>query len=467
MEVGVGVGVGGRWVGVAGMRGRRRGGASVRAGAGKGGEGEAWGLGPAESTSGRGALGRGDVEVGVLRGEGSFGTVFEGTLLRDRRAGKVVAGGTKGDAVILKRARARVQDAGLALELELRLNEAAQGRAPGACAPFLGGIRVPEDAGGARGARATPVRGELGPGLWLVWAKEGTRTLDGYLRAAGAGRGGLEQLALVLGVAGSAAAFRAAPVASELAAVRALMRDVLGSLAALHAGHIVHRDVKPENVLVCGGAGVGDAAAAAAKAAGRGGQGGGRLFRLIDLGSAACFVTGTNVENDTRTPAYAPPEETVVPPGTPPSKKSFSEWEADRFDSFSAGVVLLQASVPALRKGGAELTRFRDQLTDADYDVAAWRAAHPRASASPLLDAGGGAGWDLAAGLLAGVAVDVRTKASGKGMDAKRFRRVRSGRLDAASALAHDFFTFDAAEGVVESGGGGGPSGLLRTLFGA
>jgi len=430
-------------------------GAGVVVWAGRGGEAEDAGAGlvKAESTSGRGALARGDVAVGAVRGEGSFGTVFEGTLLRGRKEGRVVGGGAKGDAVILKRAKPRVQDARVALELELRLNEAAQGRAPGACAPFLGGIRVPEEEAGKK----APVQGEVGPGLTLVWAKEGTRTVDGYLRAAGGSRGGgLEQLALVLGVAGSSAEFRAAPVACELGVVRVLMKDVLESLAALHAGLVVHRDLKPENVLVVGGVGVGQAAASKKKS---------KCFRLIDLGSAACFATGTNVENDTRTLAYAPPEDTVVPAGSPGTKRAFSEWGADRFDTFSAGVLLVQASVPALRKGGAELTKFRDQLSACDYDLPAWRKAHPRASSSPVLDAAGGAGWDLASGLLSGVAIDPRTKAQGQGMDAKRFKKMREGRLSATSALAHEFFTFDIAENVDEDAQ---PSsgGLLKSLFG-
>ena len=45
----------------------------------------------------------------------------------------------------------------------------------------------------------------------------------------------------------------------------------------------------------------------------------------------------------------------------------------DRFDMYSAGVMLLQACMPALRSDSA-LIAFRRKLEQCNYDMPAWRA---------------------------------------------------------------------------------------------
>lgn len=45
----------------------------------------------------------------------------------------------------------------------------------------------------------------------------------------------------------------------------------------------------------------------------------------------------------------------------------------DRFDMYSAGVMLLQAAMPALRSDSA-LIAFRRKLEQCNYDLRAWRA---------------------------------------------------------------------------------------------
>lgn len=53
----------------------------------------------------------------------------------------------------------------------------------------------------------------------------------------------------------------------------------------------------------------------------------------------------------------------------------------DRFDMYSAGVMLLQAAMPALRSDSA-LIAFRRKLEQCNYDLRAWRAQQV---GSPLL----------------------------------------------------------------------------------
>lgn len=61
-------------------------------------------------------------------------------------------------------------------------------------------------------------------------------------------------------------------------------------LQALHAAGVVHRDIKPLNIIFSGGD---------------------RRFKLIDLGAAADLRTGTNDVPDESIldPAYCPPEQ--------------------------------------------------------------------------------------------------------------------------------------------------------------
>jgi serine/threonine protein kinase len=116
-----------------------------------------------------------------------------------------------------------------------------------------------------------------GQGLWLAWEYSGDKTLAYYLRH----RRGMALLAEDLGVvAGSA--------------VPTVMYGLLKSLSALHAAGVVHRDVKPLNMVL-------DERA--------------RSFKLIDLGAAADLRTGTNYVPDESIldPNFCAPELYVLP----------------------------------------------------------------------------------------------------------------------------------------------------------
>lgn len=111
----------------------------------------------------------------------------------------------------------------------------------------------------------------------------------------------------------------------------------------------------------------------------------------------------------------------------------------DRFDMWSAGVVLLQMALPPLRTDNGLLAFNRALGEQHGWDLAAWRRAAERrggagwAEGFATLDALGGGGWDLALALV----------------------RYQPGeRLSASGALAHRWFEpspFGALASGVES----------------
>ena len=196
--------------------------------------------------------------------------------------------------------------------------------------------------------------------------------------------------------------------------IKIIMRQILEGLKALHALGIVHRDVKPENLLLTSR---GD-------------------IKLIDFGASTDLSTGINFnpEYGMLDPRYSPPEQLVLPERTPrpppPLVGAFTAplvWligAPDRFDSFSAGVVMLQCAVPGLRSIQNQRA-FVNELSRADYDVKAWRAGNTPAARGDfsLLDRNDGAGWELVC-LLMG----------------KRSERTQRGRLSVEAALRHRYF---------------------------
>lgn len=264
-----------------------------------------------------------DVVCETVLGLGAFGEVFAGRLR------------SSGARVVAKRARRGVPGAPDSLAAELALNvrarrasSSAASGAPTPCAAFLGAARGRQD-------------GQL----LLLWTYQGRATLSSFLR----GRGFPASLAAALNLP-SSGADQALPVA------RAVMRQLLSALAALHAAGIVHRDVKPLNLIL-------DEQA--------------RSFFLCDLGAAACLRTGLNFVPDESIldPRYGPPEKFLMPLScSPPDLASASppvaaalgaaawiRFGPDRFDTWSAGVVLLQArggaSRPAREWPPSNLTR--------------------------------------------------------------------------------------------------------------
>jgi len=255
--------------------------------------------------------------------------------------------------------------------------------------------------GGSSSSSSSSAPSCLTPGLWLVWRYEGTRTLAYYLRR----RDALRALARDLGVpepeprsaaaaaAGTSSGAADAARETEALAAALALRHVLSALASLHASGLVHRDVKPLNLIVSERD---------------------RRLKLIDLGAAADLRGGTNWRPDESIldPLYAPPEQYALPTSAPDlgslvggslaamavSPVLWAAHRPDRFDSWSAGVVLLQLALPAMRAPRA-LATFKEDYAACGCDLRAWRAKVPRREWA-VLDCWGGSGWDLAQSLL-------------------------------------------------------------------
>jgi len=145
--------------------------------------------------------------------------------------------------------------------------------------------------------------------------------------------------------------------------------ELLRAVSAVNSNNIVHRDVKPGNLLVHSGVGMennGDG--------NDDGSGGGGSFILIDFGSAADMTpqsslaafggNGGRIGLDSEgrvalSPIYAAPEVFVKPDRSPLN-----------FDSFSAALVFAQLLFNLLDETAD--ASFRQQLEDCDYNLDAW-----------------------------------------------------------------------------------------------
>ena len=285
-----------------------------------------------------------DIKRGKKIGSGSFGDVFEGTC--------------KGKPVILKERKMtgpgkKFFDSEAALNRRLK---SARG-----VAPFLG----------VAGANA-----------YLVWKDEGRLTLDAVLSGGGGGGffGG-----------GGGGVSSAMNISDESKAVRAFSKQLLQAVKSVHDQGVVHRDVKPDNILF----------------ARSGGFGGGKpVVKLIDLGGAADLRVGTNYSSDETVfdPVYGPPEKYLEVKGVGSLFGAGLGWaqaKPDLFDAFSCGMVILQVACPSLRRG--KPGGVKRDLGIYGYDAEAWRASLPerRQADFAILDEDGGKGWDLVCGLLA------------------------------------------------------------------
>jgi hypothetical protein len=354
-------------------------------------------------------------------GNGNYGQVYEG--LRNRRRGlpdastRDLDAAAKARRVVLKKSnadpagvRSNFLRAGTIArgaeetgEVEaymcarLALHPTVRSRA----AEYLGQFVADSRAGGI-----------LAGTRWLVWRFESDSTLaDACAGALGPFPGGVAPL--VLGARRAAALGEADPLKRDALTVQAITGRLLEALERLHSLGIVHRDVKPDNVLLTAGGGV----------------------KLIDFGAACDLSTGINFNPlfGMLDPRYGAPEEVVLPKTWPRAPApalaallaplGWAYGRPDLFDSYSVGVTLVQMAVPQLRTGAGQ-RGFSTDLAAAGYDLAAWRAGSAKARACDfaLLDRNGGAGWDLACRLV------------------RERDNLNRGRLGAAEALRHRYF---------------------------
>ena len=360
---------------------------------------------------GRGVT-RSDVAVGRRIATGGFGSVFRATLTLPGE------GAAPPRAVILKKAT----EFGPA---EAWMNErCARGRVTRRhVAAFVaafdeadGGEEEEAEVGRTsppsslrkKKRRAGPAAAADGGPLWLVWEDEGGVPLSSLL-ARRDWPACAEPLLFGRPLAGIPPGPR-----RRAAVLRALATQLFAGLDALHTTGIVHRDIKPQNLILLQ----------------NGGQSGGNeagneracSLKLIDLGAAADLRVGINYTPNELLldPRYAPPEQYVMdrttPRAPPPALAAALSpvlWAVnrpDRFDSYSAGVTLLQAALPSLRSDNA-IVAFRERLaTVHGGDVRAWAAEARRTSGGAK--GGSGEGGGPAGALLAGLARAVAASTS-------------------------------------------------------
>lgn len=306
--------------------------------------------------------------------------------------------------MILKRVKASVEGAGEMGEMEHLLNVYVQKNAPGACADFRGYIEATRET-------ATP---GIGEGLWLMWRYEGRNTLSYYLRR----KDTIQVLARDMGV-------------PEDEVVQVVVTQILEALRQLHAIGLVHRDVKPLNIILCEQT---------------------KRMKLIDLGACADLRNGTNFNpaEAILDPLYAPPENYVLPMDVPDLAKQNALQKAmlvpmlwmrhkpDRFDVYGAGLILMQLCCPWMRSDRG-LKEFGEDLQKCKYNLIKWRKVHPQVAAQAVF-LGGNGGWDLAATML------MPREGAMKGEYRVQFNMEDmvdppKGRIAVSDALAHPFLT--------------------------
>lgn len=262
-------------------------------------------------------------------------------------------------------------------QAEVYMNERLMRAAPDYFAKFMGAFAESSD-------------DEGGP-LWLVWKYEGNFTLA-ELMCNKNFPANMESMMCSDGNSGSSS--QDMSPARRAAVLRELMRQILSSLEACHAAGIVHRDVKPQNLIFADKE---------------------RKLKFVDLGAAADLRVGINyIPNQyLLDPRYAPPQQYIMSSQTPKAPPAPVAallapvlWGLecpDHFDCWSVGVILLQLAFPSLRTDNALIAFNKAFGEQYNWDILAWRrvqegknkVAKEMEEGFATLDADGGAGWDL------------------------------------------------------------------------
>ena len=379
------------------------------------------------------------MRVGSGSGSGSGDSDEEGGPTSTRRSSNSSASTSKlteaqkRRRVVLK--RVNNDNAGSARASFLNSGTIARGAAESGLAEAYFCARVSRDPLASRVAASylgqfvprTSGRGFTPGTQWLVWKFESDSTLgDALSGLLGGFPSGLAEIMLGESATARLEAREAARRKRgdqggcslvDAAVVRDVTRKLLRALKTLHSLGVVHRDVKPENVLLTVKGEV----------------------KLIDFGAAVDMCTGINFSPlyGMLDPRYAPPEELVMPKTFPrapipllaalAAPLVWSYGRPDLFDAYSAGALFLQMAVPELRSPSAQRT-FNGELARSGGDLELWRKSVTSRGGRlgydfSLLDADGGAGWDLAKGLLA-----------------PRRGPLNRGRLSCGAALRHRYF---------------------------
>ena len=297
-----------------------------------------------------------DIRIVKTLSQGNFGSVFTARW--------------KDSPVILKTSKANVLWADDLLDVELEMNEIVHRRAKGSCARFLGCCEIDPRSEGEI------YNGRLSAGLWLMWRNDGLQTLGEIFKYENEHL--MRTLRENIGIDESALA---------IVTIKAFIRHISSCLSSLHAVGVVHRDVKPENILL-----------------------GTEGIVLIDLGaSASCLSEIVNYYRGPgpADPLYCAPDENYLLPLSAPepnlqnAAELWDKFKPDRFDAFSLGIIFLQLCVAQLRDK-VILERFIQELSICSLDLKVWKASLNKFSSqeTALLDSDNGAGWDFASTLV-------------------------------------------------------------------
>jgi serine/threonine protein kinase len=296
---------------------------------------------------------------------------------------------------------------------EVWMNERLQRNCPKYVAQFVSAFEVSENRRKQAQRRSGRARSDPGAEdprkktLRLVWKFEGKDTLDSAIMRKDFPYC-MEELLFDRSLEG----VESDPAWRKARSIRMIMQQILEGLKSMHAVGIVHRDVKPQNIILAEGD---------------------RRLKFIDFGAAADLLIGINYTPDDYLldPRYSAPERYIMSTSTPrPPTAPFAAllspvlWllnQPDRFDMYSVGLIFMQLVFEPLRRD-AGLNTFSKALQKGNYSVQAWRKTVERdakfSEGCAIMALDNGAGWDLAEKLL----------------------NVEPGaRLTAGAALAHPF----------------------------